>query len=83
MEPSLPITTLPATRTDARDLDLIEVDAAIELVRLGSSSRVRLVGLRDPAVVAAIAVAHGQAAGIAVALERDGRHVAIVITRHP
>jgi hypothetical protein len=82
MEPYLPMTMAPATRLDAAVRDLADVDAAIELVSRGAVDRIRLVGLRDPDGAAALAAAHGLAADVVLALERDGRHATLVISRH-
>lgn len=73
MEPILPITALPATRTEARDLDLTEVDAAIELVPRGTSRLVRFVDLRATCVEAVAAMERGRMASVAAALERTAR----------
>jgi hypothetical protein len=75
------MTMAPATRLDAALRDLADVDAAIELVASGTVSRISLVGLRDPDGVAALAAAHGLAADVVLALERDGRHATLVISR--
>ena len=48
-----------------------EVDAAIEMVRLGAARRMRLVGMADADGLAAVALARAQAAGITFRLERD------------
>lgn len=58
--------------TDTETADLVEVDAAIELVRRGTAVRVRLVGLHAPEWVAGVALAHAQAAGIELVLDRSG-----------
>ena len=50
--------------------DLVEIDAAIELVAAGFATRVRLAGLGDDDGILAIGLAHAQAAGIAFSIER-------------
>ena len=81
MEPNLPITTLPVARAEASSRALAEVDAAVALVRCGASCRVRIVGLADVDAVAGLAVAHAQAAGVDVALERRGPTVVVIVSR--
>ncbi len=50
--------------------DLVEIDAAIELVAAGFATRVRLAGLGDDDGILAIGLAHAQAAGVAFSIER-------------
>ncbi len=50
--------------------DLVEVDAAIELVVRGAARRVRLVALGAADLTAPLALAHAQAAGIGFRMER-------------
>lgn len=66
-----PITRLP-NRASASPIerDLAEIDAAIELVRRGIATRIRLVGLMRPDGVAAIGLAHAQAAGLRFEVDR-------------
>ncbi len=54
---------------DPREVDLREVDAAIELVVRGLAVRVRLVGLNDPDAVAPIALARAQVAEVGFRLD--------------
>lgn len=49
---------------DPIDADLREVDVAIAMVARGAAVRVRLVGLPTADRIAAIALAHAQAAGV-------------------
>jgi hypothetical protein len=56
---------------DANLAGSMEIDAAIEMVRLGAAKRMRLVAMSDPDGLAAIALARAQAAGVAFRLERD------------
>lgn len=62
---------LPPAR-DPIDADLREVDAAIALVAGGVAVRVRLVGLASAPTIASIALAHAQAAGVDLRVERSG-----------
>jgi hypothetical protein len=55
---------------DPLDIDLREIDAAIEMVACGLAVRVRLVGLNDAGTVAPIALARAQDAGIAFRVDR-------------
>jgi hypothetical protein len=66
------ITRLPITRASASPIerDLAEIDTAIELVRRGVATRIRLVGLLRPDGVAAIGLAHAQAAGLRFEVDR-------------
>jgi hypothetical protein len=57
---------------DLLDVDLREVDVAIELVARGAAVRVRLVGLSDPDTIAPIALARAQLAGVDFHLDRAG-----------
>lgn len=67
-----PVTRLPITHvmSDPIDRDTAEIDAAIELVRLGLATRVRLVGLMRPDAAAAIGLARAQAAGVLFEMDR-------------
>ena len=57
---------------DPNDVDLREVDVAIEMVARGAAVRVRLVGLSDPDTIAPIALARAQLAGVDFHLDRAG-----------
>lgn len=70
---------LPRRRADAFELDLVQVDAAIELVRRGGAIRVRLVGLADAEELASTALAQAQAAGVAFAVDRHGSELTLTI----
>ena len=59
--------------------DLAEIDAAIELVRLGLAIRVRLAGLIAIDRVVGMAAAHAQTAGVQLALDRAGASPALTI----
>ena len=61
------------------DADLIEVDAAVQLVALGVADRVRLVGLSAPERVAATALARAQSADLAFRVDRSGTSVLLTI----
>ena len=67
-----PVTRLPITRAAPSPVerDLAEVDAAIELVRRGLATRIRLVGLLRPDGAAAVGLARAQAAGLLFAVDR-------------
>jgi hypothetical protein len=54
------------------DVELREVDVAIEMVVRGAAVRVRLVGLADPDHIAPIALARAQGAGVEFRVEHDG-----------
>lgn len=56
---------------DPFEVDLREIDAAIELVRRGVATRVRLVGLPTFEELAALGLARAQAAGVAFQVQRD------------
>jgi hypothetical protein len=64
------------------DRDLVEIDAAIALVARGLARRVCLVSLSRPEDVAALGLAHAQAAHVPLRLDRaaDG---AISVTVGP
>jgi hypothetical protein len=55
---------------DALEADLLQVDAAIEMVARGAAVRVRLVGLSDPDTLAPIALARAQYAGVDFRIDR-------------
>jgi hypothetical protein len=55
------------------------VDAAVELVRIGSALRVRLAGLREPEALAQVALARAQAADLEFSVDRDGDAVTLTI----
>lgn len=75
------VISLPDAGGMLSERDLQEVDAAIGLVADGHARRVRLVGLADPAAVAAICLAHAQVAGVEFRMASDGP--AIVLTLGP
>lgn len=79
-----PTTTLPFPRVSSNPLerDLAEIDAGIALVSMGVATRVRLVSLARPEAVAAIGLAHAQAAGTTLTLDRgpDGV-IAVTLAR--
>ena len=60
----------PDASTDTVTRDLVEIDAAIDLVSRGLASRVRLVGLLRPDAVAAIGLARAQDALVGFSLDR-------------
>ena len=72
---------LPRARTDPFELDVANLEAAIELVRSGLAQRVRLVGLADPATLAPIGLARAQAADIGFTVDR--RDDALTLTIGP
>jgi len=77
-----PINFLPApgAPTDSAEQDLVEIDAAIELIRQGLAARVRLVGLRTPETVAGAGLAHAQAGHVEFSVDRGpGGDVALTI----
>jgi hypothetical protein len=63
---------LPRPRSDPDEIDLIQVDAAIELVTSGVAARVRLVGMSRAASLASTALARAQVAEVTFGLERHG-----------
>jgi hypothetical protein len=78
METSDPVVWL-RPRTDLLDIDIAQVDAAVELVRLGAALRVRLAGLREPEGLAQLALARAQAADLEFSVDRDGDAVTLTI----
>lgn len=64
---------------DAIDFDLAEVDAAIALVGRGLATRVRLVGLTAPDLIAATALARAQTAAIGFNVERTATSTVLTI----
>jgi hypothetical protein len=78
METSDPVVWL-RPRTDPLDIDIAQVDAAVELVRLGAALRVRLAGLREPEALAQLALARTQAADLEFSVDRDGDAVTLTI----
>ena len=62
---------LPAAAAAARERDLVEVLAAVELVARHLATRVTVAGLRDATAIAAEALAHAQAAGVGFKLSPD------------
>jgi hypothetical protein len=71
MEPANLI-VLRRPRTDPDEVALVDIDAAIELVRSGAALRVRLAGLAEAAGLASAALARAQAAGVDFAVDRHG-----------
>jgi hypothetical protein len=67
-----PISHLPLApdAPSAADHDLAEIDAAIELVRRGVATRIRLLGLTRLDAVAGVGLARAQAAGLRFDVER-------------
>jgi len=57
---------------DPLEVDLREVDVAIEMVARGAAVRVRLVGLTDADVIAPIALARAQLAGVDFRVDHAG-----------
>lgn len=80
MEDRRTVPTVDRLQTvDSLELDLVEVEAAIELVTRGVATRITLAGLRDPEGVAAAALVSAQSAGVRFALERsDGSSTAAI-----
>lgn len=78
MEKSTPVVWL-RPRTDPLEADIVQVDAAVELVRMGSALRVRLAGLREPEALAQLALARAQAADLEFSVDRDGDAVTLTI----
>jgi hypothetical protein len=78
MEPA-GIIVLPRVRTDPFELDLANLEAAIELVRRGLARRVRLIGLSDPAGLAPVGLARAQAAEVDFTVDRDQRALTLTI----
>lgn len=72
----------PGASNDSVVRDLVEIDAAIDLVSGGLATRVRLVGLLRPEAVAATGLAHAQDALVAFNLDR-GPAGSIAITVGP
>lgn len=57
---------------DHQDIDLREVDVAIEMVARGAAVRVRLVGLDGADDLASLALARAQKAGVGFRFEHTG-----------
>lgn len=70
---------LPRLQTERFEMDLVQVDAAIELVRRDAATRVRLVGLADAGDLASTALARAQRAGVAFAIERGDSGLTLTI----
>jgi hypothetical protein len=66
-------------REAASERDLSMVRGAIELVARGAAKSVTLVSLRNPEVLLPSAIALGQACGVVVRGDRQGRSWAIVV----
>ncbi len=71
MEPA-DLIVLPRPHSDPEEVDLVHIDAAIELVACGVAERVRLAGLDEAADLASTALARAQAADVAFAVDRHG-----------
>ena len=82
METPRPV-RLPAATEAARERDLIEVLAAIELVARHAASRVTVAGLRDATAIAAEALARAQAADVGFMLSRDPQTDAVSVVIAP
>ena len=80
MEPA-GIIMLPRVRTDPFELEAADLDAAIELVRIGLAHRVRLVGLSTAGDLASVGLARAQAADVDFAVDRH--HHALTLTIGP
>jgi hypothetical protein len=78
MEPA-DIIVLPRLQTERFELDVVQVDAAVELVRRGAATRVRLVGLADADELASTALARAQAAGVSFAIDRGSTGLTLTI----
>jgi hypothetical protein len=52
--------------------DLVEIDAAIDMVARGLATRIQLIGLTRPEAVAPSALAQAQRRGVAFTLDRRG-----------
>ena len=69
--------------TDADDLAVVEIDAAIAMVVGHHADRVRLTALPFVERVAGIGAAHAHAAGVAFRLERAERAGVLTVTVGP
>jgi hypothetical protein len=78
MEPA-DLIVLPRLPIERFELGLVHVDAAIELVRRGAATRVRLVGLADADHLASVALARAQAAEVAFAVDHSGLGLTLTI----
>jgi hypothetical protein len=63
---------------DLIDADLSKVDVAIRLIESGAATRVCLVGLRSPEIVAPTALAHAQAKAVAFRIDRASGTAALI-----
>ena len=82
MESTRPI-RLPAAVAASHERDRLEISAAIALVARRAATRVVVVGLQDPAAIAAAGLAEAQAAGVRFALTRDSATGAISVAIGP
>jgi hypothetical protein len=73
------IIVLPRQRTDPFELDVANLEAAIELVRNSFAHRVRLVGLSAAADLAPIGLARAQAADVDFAVDRHRDSLTLTI----
>lgn len=73
------LTVLPRLRIERFEADLVQIDAAIGLVRSGAAVRVRLVGLADAGDLASTALARAQAAEVAFAVDRGNSGLTLTI----
>ena len=62
----------PHASIDPIEHDLVEIDAAIDMVARGLATRIQLIGLIRPEVVAPNGLAHAQRRGVAFTLDRRG-----------
>ena len=70
MEPA-DVIVLPRHRSEPDEVELANIEAAIELVVRGVAQRVRLAGLAAADGLASTALARAQAADVAFAIDRD------------
>ena len=71
MEPA-DLIVLPRPHSDPDELDLVHIDAAVELVACGAAERVRLAGLDGASSLESTGLARAQAADVAFAVDRHG-----------
>jgi hypothetical protein len=81
--PVIPFPVDPDGATDADELAVVEIDAAIAMVVGGHADRVRLTALPFVDRVAGIGAAHAHTAGVSFRVERAERAGVLTVTVGP
>ncbi|HEV7603419.1 MAG TPA: hypothetical protein VGO15_00510 [Candidatus Limnocylindrales bacterium] len=74
-----PILPFPSLADDPLERDLEAIGAAIELVKRGTATRVRLVALARPEAAASTGLARAQAADVRFAVERRSSGTSLTV----